>query len=239
MGTDVAVSVTANGETFDASDAALLRAVDREGSLNAAAQTLGRSYSRAHKRLTTLEETLGPLVTRERGGADGGGSELTEEGRELLTRFARSQAVIAGTAAANEIGFAGTVRERTGRLVTVESDAGELHAMVAEKAGDSGTTVAVGDDVAVTLTADAVTVQEPAAGPATDRTSARNRLRGTVTGVESRQSIASVTIDVGAVAPLSVLVTAESCNRLELTPETAVVATFKATAAHATPIVDA
>lgn len=106
-------------------------------------------------------------------------------------------------------------------------------AIAANGAGENG--ISVGDEVAVTLTADAVTVQDPDASPATDRTSARNRLGGTVTGVESSEGIATVTIDVGVAAPLSVLVTEESCERLELTSGRAVVATFKATAARATP----
>lgn len=236
MDTDVEVSLTVDGVTFDGSDAALLGAVDVEGSLNAAASALGRSYSRAHKRLTTLEATLGPLVERERGGEGGGGSALTEGGREMLTRFGRSQAIIAGTAATEEIAISGTVRERTGQLVVVESGAGELHAIAVDDAGEAGVAIAVGDDVTVTVTADAVTVQDPAASPGGDRTSARNRLGGTVAAVERRESLATVTVDVGAATQLPVLVTDESCTRLELEPGGAVVVTFKATAARATPL---
>jgi molybdate transport system regulatory protein len=188
MDTDVEVSLTAGPVAFDASDAALLRAVDREGSLNAAATALGRSYSRAHERVTTLEETLGPLVDRERGGEGGGGSDLTETGRELLTRFARVRAVVAGTAGTEEVVLSGRVRERTGRLVTVETPAGAVHAVAVDDADASGTSMAVGDEVAVTLTADAVTLRDPAGGSAPDRTSARNRLRAVVTDVESARA---------------------------------------------------
>lgn len=236
MDADVEVSLTADGETFEASDAALLRAVDSEGSLNAAASALGRSYSRAHKRLTTLEETLGQLVERKRGGEGGGGSALSERGRETLARFARIRAVLAGTAAAEEVAISGTVRERTGRLVTVESRAGELHAIAGTDTDEARTAMAVGNGVAVALTADAITLQSPAASPAGDQTSARNRLEGTVTGIERGDGVATVTVDVGAAMPLSVLVTEESCERLGLAAGGAVVATFKATAARATPL---
>jgi molybdate transport system regulatory protein len=235
MDTDVEVSLSAGEVTFEPSDAALLRAVDSEGSLNAAATSLGRSYSRAHKRLTTLEAALGPLVERERGGEGGGGSSLTDGGREMLTRFARVRAVLAGTAAADEIALTGTVRERSGRLVAVDSRAGELHAIAADESGAETAAVVAGDDVTVTLTADAVTIQDPAASPSDDRTSARNRLCGTVTDVEGRDGVATVTVDVGAAAPLAVLVTEASRERLGLDPGTEVVATFKATAARATP----
>ena len=57
----------ADGVEFDAADAELLRTIDSEGSLNRAADALGRSYSRAHQRLTELEEAVGPLVARQRG----------------------------------------------------------------------------------------------------------------------------------------------------------------------------
>ncbi|ACV47528.1 MULTISPECIES: molybdenum-dependent transcriptional regulator [Halomicrobium] len=232
MDTDVAVSLTADGVTVDASDAALLRAVDSEGSLNAAATALGRSYSRAHKRLTVLEETLGSLVERERGGEGGGGSVLTDRGRELLTQFARVHTVVSGTAAADVIALSGTVRERSGRLVTAESPAGELHAIVV--GGDRDPSVDTGDDVTVTLTADAVTLQEPDATLSATRTSARNRLRGTVTAVDERDGVATITVDVGAATPIPVLVTAASRARLDLEPGDPVVATFKATAARVT-----
>ena len=233
MDTDVAVSLTADEVTVDASDAALLRAVDSEGSLNAAATALGRSYSRAHKRLTVLEETLGSLVERERGGEGGGGSVLTDRGRELLTQFARVRTVVSGTAAADVIALSGTVRERAGRLVTAESPAGELHAIVV---GDRESSVDTGDDVTVTLTADAVTLQEPDASLSATRTSARNRLRGTVTAVDECDGVATITVDVGAATPIPVLVTSASRARLDLEPGDPVVATFKATAARVTPL---
>jgi len=232
MDTDIAVTLTAQGVTVDAADVALLQAIDSEGSLNAAADALGRSYSRAHKRLQTVEAALGPLVERERGGTGGGGSALTAEARALLARFARVQAVLSGTAGAEEIVLRGTVTRSSGRLVSVESPAGALWAIAA---GDGAAAIGDGDEVTVSLTADAVTLQDPDASPSADRTSARNRLRGTVAGVDREDGTATVAVDVGTDAPLTVLVTEESCDRLGLADGTPVVATFKATAARATP----
>lgn len=82
----------ADGVRFDATDAELLRTIDAEGSLNRAADTLGRSYARAHQRLTELEDAVGPLVARQRGGSGGGGSELTANAHELLAQFERLRA---------------------------------------------------------------------------------------------------------------------------------------------------
>jgi molybdate transport system regulatory protein len=227
MDVDFAAYLRAGEVAFDGSDAALLRAIDDAGSLNAAAESLGRSYSRAHKRLSALEAELGPLVERERGGSGGGGSALTDNARTVLARFARLQAVFDGTAAADEIVFRGRVTTRDGELVTVETDAGAIRALATGTVGE-------GDDVDVALTADSVTLHAPDAEPRMDETSARNRLAGTVERVDERDAIATVSIDVGTATPLSVLVTAESRDRLGLTAGTAVAAAFKATAARAT-----
>lgn len=229
MDADVTARLRAGDVTVDAADAALLRAIDAEGSLNAAAEALGRSYSRAHKRLTTLESELGPLVERERGGTGGGGSSLTDGARETLARFARVRATLEGTAGTEEVVVTGRVRAQTGELVTVETAAGEVRAVAADAGADLPDS-----RVEVALTADAVTLQDPAASPGADATSARNRLRGSVEAVDAQDAIVTVTVDVGSERPLSVLVTEESRDRLGLRPGTAVVAAFKATAARAT-----
>lgn len=230
MDVDFAAYLRAGGVTFDETDAALLRAIDESGSLNAAADALGRSYSRTHKRLEALESELGPLLDRQRGGSGGGGSALTHNARAVLARFARLRAALDGTATVEQIVFRGTMTARDGELVTVDTDAGELRALAAEIGGS------IGEAIEVTLTADSVTLHDPAAKLEDDETSARNRLSGVVERVDRGDAIATVSVEVGAATPLSVLVTAESRNRLGLTPGTAVAATFKATAARATPL---
>ena len=229
MDVDFEVSLRVGGVAVDQRDVALLRAVDGEGSLNAAAAELERSYSRAHKRLTELEAELGPLVERERGGAGGGGSALTEGAHDLLARFARVRAVLDGTASAEEIVLSGEVLDQEGELVTVETAPGIVRALAATDE------LPVGKRADVTLTADAVTLHDPAGSPATEQTSARNLLRGTVESVDERDAVATVTVGVGQAQSLSVLVTGESVERLGLDGGSDVVATFKATAARATP----
>jgi molybdate transport system regulatory protein len=220
------------GVTVDGEDAALLRAVDEHRSLNAAAGALGRSYSRAHRRVTDLEEALGPLVERRRGGVEGGGSRLTDGARALLARFDRLQAALAGTADVAETVLEGTVRERTGDLAEVETPAGPVRALLADRDGPTGE----GARVQVTLRADAVTLHAPASAPPATDTSARNRFEGRVERVVPGDGIARVAVDVGTATPLWVLVTAESLEKLDLAPGREVVATVKATATHATPL---
>ncbi|UIO99643.1 TOBE domain-containing protein [Halobaculum sp. CBA1158] len=224
-----AASLVADGVTFDGRDAALLGAVDAAGSVSGAAADLGRSRARALSRLETLEAAFGDLVERRRGGADGGGSELTPGARALLARFERLTAALAGTAGAAESVFAGTVSGRDGELAAVETDAGALRALAV---GDPEATP--GDRVEVAVRADAVTLHDPAGTPAADATSARNRLRGTATAVDRGDAVVDVRVDVGAGEPVCALVTVDSADRLGLREGGEVVASFKATATRAT-----
>ncbi|ELZ23624.1 transcriptional regulator, ModE family protein [Halosimplex carlsbadense 2-9-1] len=212
------------GETVDERDAALLRAVAAEGSLNAAASALGRSYSRAHGRIGDLEDAAGPLVERRRGGSEGGGSRLTDEARELLAEFDRLQAALSGTAATERLVLDGRVAARDGDLATVETATGTVRALALTDA----------DDVRVAFRSDAVTLHAPESAPEGGETSARNRFRGEVVDVDRGEGTALVRIDVGAEDPLVVRVTETSLDGLGLEPGVDVVASFKATATRAT-----
>lgn len=224
MDDSFAAAVVADGVRFDARDAALLRAVDEQGSLHAASDALGRSYARAHGRVDELEGAFGSLVERQRGGAGGGGSRLTDGARQLLARFDRLQAAFAGTAAAAETVLDGRVTARDGELVTVETGAGAVRALAVDAADGR---------VQVAIRADSVTLHAPPEAPADDATSARNRLPGTVERVDRRETVATVAVDVGAGRPLLALVTVDSVDRLGLEPDDEVVATWKATAMRA------
>jgi len=233
------------GATFDDRDATLLRTVDEEGSLNAAATELGRSYARAHERLGDLETAFGPLVERQRGGAGGGGSRLTENGRHLLARFDRLRTALSGTTAVAETVLSGRVVARDGELATVETPAGSLRAL----AGDA-------ERVQVVVRADAVTLHAPADAPPAGGTSARNRFSGRVARVDRGEAVALVTValaddtaasgdalvadaDADGDGPtLAALVTVDSVERLALAEGSPVVATLKATATRATPAPD-
>lgn len=209
---------------FGPRDAALLRAVDDHGSLNAAADALGRSYARAHERLSALEAAFGSLLDRQRGGAGGGGSELAPAGRDLLARFDRLREAFAGTAAAEEAVLSGRVLARDGELATVETAAGRLRALAPGLA----------DAVEVSVRADAVTLLDPGSAPPPGATSARNRLSGRVESVDRLESVVRVEVAVDG-ATLVAFVTADSVDRLDLAAGRAVVATFKATTTRAVP----
>jgi len=66
----------------------LLQAIKEEGSLNKAAEKLGMSYRHAWGIIKKLEEKLDQkLVETEKGGAGGGGSNLTDRGMRLVKRY--------------------------------------------------------------------------------------------------------------------------------------------------------
>ena len=68
----------------------LLLAIERGGSLNAAAAELGISYRKAWAQLHQMEQHAPfPLVARSKGGRGGGSTRLTEEAQQLLAKFAR------------------------------------------------------------------------------------------------------------------------------------------------------
>ena len=68
----------------------LLEAVDAHGSLSHAAAALEIPYRTAWERIKSMEAELGTrLLASESGGAEGGGSHLTAEARDLCRRFRR------------------------------------------------------------------------------------------------------------------------------------------------------
>lgn len=67
----------------------LLSAVQRRGSINAAAKDLGISYRKAWSQLQAMENSSPfPLLERRIGGKNGGASQLTPEILALMKHFA-------------------------------------------------------------------------------------------------------------------------------------------------------
>ena len=71
----------------------LLEAIEREGSISAAARALGMSYRRAWLLVETMNRCFSqPLVQALAGGRQGGGAQLSDEGRQVLQRYRQLQA---------------------------------------------------------------------------------------------------------------------------------------------------
>ena len=73
--------------------AELIEEIDKYHSISAAAEHMTMSYRYALHRITLAEERLGQLLVRRvRGGANGGGSsEVTDFGRDLVSRYRSAQ----------------------------------------------------------------------------------------------------------------------------------------------------
>jgi molybdate transport system regulatory protein len=66
----------------------LLKAIDETGCLTDAMKKLGLSYRKTWDNLVKIEETLGfKIVEKQRGGASGGKTVLTKEGKAIVDAF--------------------------------------------------------------------------------------------------------------------------------------------------------
>lgn len=66
----------------------LLRQIERHGSLRQAAEELGISYRKAYYRIYSMNKAAEqPVVELKRGGINGGLSEITAYGKELMKEF--------------------------------------------------------------------------------------------------------------------------------------------------------
>jgi len=78
----------------------LLEGIERTGSLSAAARALGMSYRRAWLLLHSTNEGFSePVVELSVGGKDGGGTRLTDFGRQLVADYRRFDAAVEQLAA--------------------------------------------------------------------------------------------------------------------------------------------
>jgi len=213
-----------DGTTVTGRDIEMLRAIDQFGSMYSAAEELGRSYPHLQRRVVELEEAIGQLTRRARGGKGGGGTELTADALDLIRQFERLRVELSGVTAVPETVISGTVTDRSGELATVRTAAGEIGARVPTTA----------TDVEIAVRADAVVLMEP--GSTTHRgTSLRNQLTGVVGDVDIAETIATVTVDVAEGVSIQSVVTEDSVAQLGIETGSTVIAAFKTTAARAIP----
>jgi len=73
---------------FGTGRAQLLSMIDKNGSLSKAAKEMGMSYRKAWAMVEDMNQRgQKPYVELRKGGTKGGGAELTETGKEVLTAF--------------------------------------------------------------------------------------------------------------------------------------------------------
>lgn len=77
-----------NGGRFGPGKAALLKAIQEEGSISKAAETLEMSYPRALKLIEQMNnDFVSPLIKSTHGGKYRGGSDLTRAGTAVLALY--------------------------------------------------------------------------------------------------------------------------------------------------------
>lgn len=77
-----------NGKAFGEGPYQLLKRIETTGSLHQAAMEMKMSYRKAWTTLKDIEARLGfPLLERKVGGVAGGGSQITEQGHNLMHHY--------------------------------------------------------------------------------------------------------------------------------------------------------
>jgi molybdate transport system regulatory protein len=90
----------AGGHTIGPGKIQLLEAVDRHGSISAAARSMQMSYRHAWEMLDDVNQCFRePAIATETGGRSGGGAQVTEFGRALIARYREIQSKASGALA--------------------------------------------------------------------------------------------------------------------------------------------
>ncbi|WP_306013047.1 MULTISPECIES: winged helix-turn-helix domain-containing protein [unclassified Allomuricauda] len=83
---------------FGPGRAQLLVMIDKNGSLSKAAKEMGMSYRKAWSMVEDMNQRgQEPYVELHKGGTQGGGAELTSQGKKVLTAFQQMNAQIQAT----------------------------------------------------------------------------------------------------------------------------------------------
>ena len=252
---------TVDGEIWQKDDSAnrvllgrlgLLRAIAEKGSITAAAKSLGISYKTAWDRLERLNNLSKlPLVLRAAGGRKGGGSQLTDYGRQLLAGFEelekqhqeflqslnnqlQSLDDVSGfmrhssiqTSARNQ--FLGSISSIEPGAVNTEvcvsiSATLAVVAIVTERSREEMGLV-VGDSIMVLIKASSVTLAVGNYG----RVSARNSFSGHISRIDRGAVNSDISIDLGDSKTLGAVITNHSLDQLELLEAQTITAFFKA-----------
>lgn len=230
----------------------LLQAIADTGSITAAAKQAGVSYKTAWDRLERINNlSQSPVIERNAGGSQGGGSALTDYGRKMLNGFKQLQEqhklfienlnqqlsslddvsnfmknALLQTSARNQ--FLGTIEAIDIGAVNSEvqvriSDQQRIVAIVTEQSRQD-MRLEIGDSLIAMIKASSVTL---ALGGQL-QVSARNVLEGTVSKLDGGAVNTDVSIELAGGKTLSAMITNRSAEQLALREGMPLSALFKA-----------
>ena len=232
---------------------ALLEEIDRCGSINQAAKTVGMSYKAAWERIENINNlSPEPLLRRQVGGSGGGGTVLTEAGHAFLKRARTLQReftsflnffYFAPEEAASTLKTLRRIEMRIsarnvwlGNVVKIEKGAVNSVVTVALKGRDTIVSVitdnsvqrlelAVGSEVLAIVKAPSVMLAHDVDPK---KISARNILKGTISRIVPGVVNDEVTLDLAGGNTVTSILTSESVRRLGLEEGMKVAAVIKA-----------
>ncbi len=230
----------------------LLERIAETGSISAAARAQGLSYKAAWEAVETMNNLSAlPLVERTAGGREGGGTQLTARGREVVAAFRRMEGMYGQFLAALQghedfamflqslwrLNMHTSARnEFLGRVAAVKQ--GAVNDEIVLDIGAGQTLVAIithestehlglkpGVEAYALIKAPWVILT---AADSPLKTSARNRLCGVVSRCQEGAVNAEVVLDLGGGKSLAAIVTNESIKHLGLKPGATACALIKA-----------
>jgi molybdate transport system regulatory protein len=241
-----------NGSDLTAERVALLEAIDEHGSISAAAKELGMSYRSAWDAVNSINNLADPpLLERHPGGRRGGATLLTQQGRNLIFAFRRMETeyrrLLQGMS--REITDLEQLQQLMGRLAMRTSARNQLRGSVIDtKEGpvNAEVTLKINRDIQLTATVTRESLEEMGLKQGRNayalfkassvilvppneglRTSARNRLCGTVSHIQSGLVSSEVIIELEGEKHLAATITNDSEERLGINQGEAMCALIK------------
>lgn len=197
----------------------LLDKIDICGSISKASQKAKMPYRTALKYIELMEKILdSPVVISERGGKGGGGSSrLTETGKLIVKEYLKFNKILQKHDPINEIeGRIKTVDSKNQLMSILVND----HEIIIPFSEDFKR----GDTVLILLSPEEIFIMEKK-----QKSSVRNVIKGKILGMELKDNMVRLKIDLGENIPISVDITHYSWHELNLDLEKEVFVGFKAT----------
>jgi molybdate transport system regulatory protein len=231
---------------------ALLESIDRHGTLTHAAKEVGVSYKTAWDAVDAMNNLAEePLVVRAPGGHHGGGSYLTDYGRQSIRLYrmveAGYQRVLARVGAEiHDLDRLGNFLRAIAMRTSARNQLRGSVKAIRRGAINADVLLDIGDDLDICANITNESVDDLALAPGREafalikasfiilavgshlRVSARNRLPGTVTEVIDGPVSSEVKIQLAGCRTLTALITRESAQELDLVEGTSCCALIKA-----------